>query len=77
MSKSIHSVEQERLRALLIRKRREAGLTQDQLARRLGVYQSFVSKYETGERRLDVFELATIAEAMGLDPVEMLREVRG
>ena len=49
------------------------GLTHQQLARRLGVYQSFVSKYETGERRLDVFEFATIAEAMGYDPVEILR----
>jgi transcriptional regulator with XRE-family HTH domain len=44
----------------------EAGLTQVEVAKRLDVPQSFVSKYETGERRLDVIELRHVAEAIGL-----------
>ena len=52
------------LQKLLRDIRREAGLSQQQLAARLGVSQSFVSKYEAGERRLDVLELRHIGAAM-------------
>ncbi|MGK2869489.1 MAG: helix-turn-helix domain-containing protein [Mycobacterium sp.] len=45
--------------------RRAADLTQVEVAERLGVPQSFVSKYETGERRLDVIELSHVATAIG------------
>lgn len=45
--------------------RRRAGLRQADLADRLGVPQSFVSKYETGERRIDLLELKRICEALG------------
>lgn len=65
MDKSIYSTEYQRLCALLRRIRRDAGLTQVQVAERLGVPQSFVSKYESGERRLDVIELGHVAEAIG------------
>ncbi len=44
--------------------RREAGLTQIEVAARLDVPQSFVSKYESGERRLDVVELKHVAAAL-------------
>lgn len=64
MEKSIYSEEYQRLCALLRTLRREAGLTQTQVAARLEVPQSFVSKYETGERRLDVIELRHVAEAL-------------
>jgi transcriptional regulator with XRE-family HTH domain len=50
---------------LLRQLRREAGLTQVEVARRLDVAQSFVSKYESGERRLDVIELRHVAQALG------------
>lgn len=43
-----------------------ADLTQTQLAKRLGTQQSFVSKYESGERRLDVLELREICQALGV-----------
>ncbi len=46
--------------------RTEAGLRQTDLAERLGVPQSFVSKYESGERRLDLLELRQVCEAIGL-----------
>lgn len=50
-------------------------MTQEELATRLGFPQSFVSKYETGERRLDVMEFADVCIAIGLDPTEFLREM--
>lgn len=65
MEKSIYTAEYQRLCALLRELRQEAGLTQVQVAERLGVPQSFVSKYESGERRLDVVELKYIAELLG------------
>lgn len=67
MDKSIYSAEYQRLCALLRTMRDEAGLTQVQVADRLGEPQSFVSKYESGERRLDVLELAQVAEALDSD----------
>ncbi|MGV0069420.1 helix-turn-helix domain-containing protein [Mycobacterium sp. M23085] len=65
MEKSIYSVEYQQLCALLRELRREAGLTQVDVAERLDVPQSFVSKYESGERRLDVIELRHVAAAIG------------
>jgi transcriptional regulator with XRE-family HTH domain len=63
-----------RFRALLVEARKAAGLTQQELAARLGRPQSYVSKSERGERRLDVVEFVEIALALGIDPVEMVRE---
>jgi len=51
--------------------RKAAGLTQHALARRLKKPQSFVAKYEGGERRLDVVEFVTIARALGADPLKL------
>jgi transcriptional regulator with XRE-family HTH domain len=73
MSKSIHSPEHAKLRALLIAARKKAGLTQHDVAERLGRPQSFVAKYEGGERRLDVVEFLQVATSVGGDPVRMLR----
>lgn len=53
--------------ARLLREQRESvGLTQAELAARLNAQQSFVSKYEAGERRLDLVELREICSAMGI-----------
>ena len=65
MEKSIYSEEYQQLWVLLRTLRREAGLTQVEVASRLDVPQSFVSKYESRERRLDVIELRHVAEAIG------------
>lgn len=62
------------LRKLLISTRKEAGLTQVELARRLAKPQSYVSKVEQGERRLDVLEFAQYAAAMATDPIRLLRK---
>jgi transcriptional regulator with XRE-family HTH domain len=59
--------------ALLVKARKTAGLTQQNVARRLKKPQSFVAKYERGERRLDVVEFVAITRAIGADPVHILR----
>ena len=50
-------------------------LTQVELAEKLACPQSFVSKYERGERRIDVVEFLDIARAVGLDPYDVIREL--
>ena len=55
--------------------RKAAGLTQAQVGDRLGRQQSFVNKYESGERRLDVIEFLDVAVAIESDPVAMLRSL--
>lgn len=62
-----------KFRSLLIEARKQAELTQHELASRLKRPQSFVSKYERGERRLDVVEFGEVAKALGIDPVRFLR----
>lgn len=71
--KTVHSPEQRALRELLIAARNRSKLSQAKLAERLGRHQSFVAKYEGGERRLDVVELILIARAMNADPNRILR----
>lgn len=73
--KSVHSPEQQLLRELLVAARDKAGMTQQKLAKRLGKPQSFVAKYEGGERRLDVIEFVTIVRAIGADPVRILKSL--
>ena len=76
LRKSLHSPEQRALCELLAQARDKAGLTQSRLARRLGKPQSFVAKYEGGERRLDVVEFLGVAQAIGADPVRILRALQ-
>lgn len=73
IGKSVHSPGQAALRELLIDARDRADLTQHQLAKRLGKHQSFVAKYEGGERRIDVLEFLTITRAIGADPIRLLK----
>ena len=68
MRDTLRSPAQEQLRALLRRLRREAGLTQAQVAARLEKPQSFVAKYEQGERKLSAVELVYVARALGSKP---------
>ena len=53
--------------------RKQRNLTQDQLAKSMGVKQAFVSKYEQGERRIDMLELKTICDAIKLPLTEFAR----
>ncbi|WP_298963730.1 helix-turn-helix transcriptional regulator [uncultured Roseibium sp.] len=58
---------------LLVQARKDAGLTQVELGKRLGQRQTFVSKFELGERRLDVAEFIEICRAIGADPHDIIR----
>ena len=75
--KSLHQPEQQVLCELLVEARRKAGLTQERLAKQLKRPQSFIAKYERGERRLDVIEFVTIASCLGVDPAKLLRKLLG
>lgn len=56
--------------------RSEAELTQAELAKRLKRPQSFVAKYEAGERRIDVVEFLQLMEALGADPAAVFRRMK-
>jgi len=73
--KAKFTAEDEKLQVLLRRLRLDVGLTQADLAERVGQSQSFVSKYESGERRLDVLELRRICGALGLGLTEFVRRL--
>lgn len=77
MTKSLRSPRQIQLQKLLAEARAQAELTQMQLAERLRRPQSFVAKYEGGERRIDVVEFCEIAAALGRDPVSLFQEFLG
>jgi len=75
MTESVFSSDYRLFREHLIAKRRSCSLTQAQVAERLKKPQSFVSKYESGERRLDLIEFLRICEAFECDPVTQLTEI--
>ncbi|MFA6954553.1 MAG: helix-turn-helix transcriptional regulator [Thermoanaerobaculia bacterium] len=60
---------------VLVRVREAAGIKQSDVAARLGVPPSWLSKVESGSRRLDVVELIRIAEAMSLEPSALIAEI--
>ena len=60
---------------ILLDLRHSRGLTQGQLAARLGKPQAFVSNVETGARRIDVIEFCVIARVLGADPVSLFAEI--
>lgn len=77
MTKSVFSDRYNRLLAAMAQARREAGVTQAQLAAILGKPQSYVSKIERGERRIDVVEFLELLEALGVHPTTILSEDKG
>jgi transcriptional regulator with XRE-family HTH domain len=74
MRRSIGTAEHLRLLALLRKIRLEAGLRQIDVAKRLKQPQAFVSRYETGERRLDLLELREVCRAVGVSLKDFVRE---
>jgi transcriptional regulator with XRE-family HTH domain len=73
LTKSLHLPEHRALCDLLVATRRKAGLTQQAVAKQLKQPQSFVAKYEGGERRLDMIEFIAVAGALKSDPIRLLR----
>jgi transcriptional regulator with XRE-family HTH domain len=76
MDKSVYTGQSKRFCELLIAARKAAGLTQTELAKRIGVDQAFISKYENGDRRLDVLEFLKIADALNVDPASIMQVLR-
>lgn len=74
MPSSIFTQRHQEFIAFIASVRKAADVTQAELAERLGKPQSFVSKVERGERRIDVIEFCQIAEALGHDPAKLLQE---
>lgn len=72
MPSSLHSHYYQIFRSLLVAAREKSGLTQVQIAERLGKPQSFISKYERGERRLDFPEFIELANVLGIDVADFV-----
>lgn len=64
------------LRRLLVKARKDAQLTQQQVAAKLGLPQSYVSKYENGERKLDVIEFLALCDVLGISAAEAIEALR-
>lgn len=75
MVKTLGSKRHKALINLLIEAREKAGLTQTELAEKLGEYQSFVARLESGQRRVDVVELIRFGEALNFDPASAIRKI--
>ncbi len=75
MKKKVYIAQRSRLVSLLREIRIEAGLTQMGLAERIERDQTFVSKYESGQRRLDVLELREICQSVGITLEEFVKRL--
>lgn len=75
MPKTIFGGDHRHLVAVLTEARQESGLTQAELAKRVGKDQTFISIIERGQRRVDVLEFVALARAMGADPVQLFERV--
>ena len=76
MSKSsLHSDENKALVAVLVKARKAADISQTELADRLNKTQQFVSRIESGERRVDLLEFIMIARALKIEPRDLLSRV--
>ena len=70
----VKDIRYKQLSHFLIKKRLDAGITQSELALKISKPQSFVSKYESFERRLDVIEFIDICVALNMSPSFLLKE---
>jgi transcriptional regulator with XRE-family HTH domain len=75
MKKKVYIAQRGRLVSLLREMRVEAGLTQTDLAARIEREQTFVSRYESGQRRLDILEVREICQAIGITIEEFVRRL--
>lgn len=74
MANGTQDIRYRKLLRILAAGRKAAGISQADLAKKLRKSQQFISKYESGERRLDAIEFAEICHALGLDPGAVLDE---
>jgi transcriptional regulator with XRE-family HTH domain len=76
MPRTLGTPRHKALCAFLIERRKRAGLTQTDVARKLKRHQSFIATVESGQRRIDVVELVDFADAIGFDPRDVIRRIR-
>ena len=76
LTKTLRSKRHRALIGFLIERRKAAGLTQTQLADRLGKSQSFIARLESGQRRVYVVELMELAKVLGFDLGKVVGAVR-
>lgn len=75
MKKALYERSYATFTEFLKEERKNASLTQAALAKKLRRPQSYVSKYERGDRRLDVIEFLEVARVIGFDPHDFLRKL--
>jgi transcriptional regulator with XRE-family HTH domain len=75
MKKRIYLAQRDLMTALLREVRVEAGVTQVELAARIEKDQAYVSRYESGQRRLDVLEVREICQALGITLEEFVKRL--
>jgi len=75
MKKSIYTKKYQDLCSIVTEARQSKGLTQKQLSEKLDKPQSFVSKYENGERRIDVIEFIEICKALGIASDKIIKKL--
>jgi transcriptional regulator with XRE-family HTH domain len=75
VTKSVFTKQYSLFLSLLISAREDKGLSQRALSSKLKKSETYVSKYERGERRLDVIEFLEVAKALGVDPCEIIRKL--
>src|SRR5437867_1824433 len=75
MTKTLFTQTHDHFRKVLIEAREKRGLTQTDVAKKLGRPQSFVSKYENGERRLDVVEFLEVSDALSINPSRIIGQL--
>lgn len=73
--KQLRSPNHRNLIAVIVAARQAAGLTQRQLAAKLKRSNSFVWKFEAGERQLNVLEFIEIARALGVKAAKLMTEI--
>ena len=75
MAGAIYSAAQQSFAREFANLRKESGLTQTDLANRIGKHQSYISDIERGQRRVDVLELFVLAHAMRMRPLDLYARV--
>jgi transcriptional regulator with XRE-family HTH domain len=72
---SIATKRHQRLIEILIAARKQAGIRQAELARRVGKTQTFVARFEACQRRIDTIEFLALCKIIGIDPLKVVRKL--
>ena len=74
MARGIHDNRYRWMIGKLVQARKDQQLSQEDVARRIGKPQQYVSRYEVGERRLDMVEFLDVARVLGVDGLKIAAE---